>query len=317
MEDSLISVIIPVYNTETYLASCLDSVLTQSYRNLEVIVIDDGSSDFSLKVAEKYAEQDDRVTVYPQENAGLSVSRNRGLSVATGDLICFVDSDDLLLPDALEVMFEVLKEENADIIQGTVERDSVFKGVDYHKKLSRKIFSVPQAIENTLYQKEILPSAWGKLFKRSLFDGVFFKEGIFYEDLDIFYRLVDKSNKIVWIDFPVYFYRNTEGSILNTWRDRRLDVLSVTQRMEEYISEKYPELLPAAKDRRLSANFNMFALCSIHGDEENATKCWEHIKKHRNQSLFNSNARFKNKAGAIVSYLGRNIFKTIARRVYK
>ena len=317
MEDSLISVIIPVYNTETYLASCLDSVLTQSYRNLEVIVIDDGSSDFSLNVAEKYAEQDDRVTVYPQENAGMSVSRNRGLSVATGDFICFVDSDDLLLPDALEVMLEVLNEENADIIQGTVERASVFKGVDYNKKLSRKIFTVTQAIENSLYQKEILPSVWGKLFKRSLFDGVFFKEGIFYEDLDIFYRLVDKSNKIVWIDFPVYFYRNTEGSILNTWRDRRLDVLSVTQRMEEYISEKYPELLPAAKDRRLSANFNMFALCSIHGDHKNADDCWKHIRKHRKQSFFNPKVRFKNKAGILLSYFGKGIFNFAARKIYR
>ncbi|MCH5237986.1 MAG: glycosyltransferase, partial [Muribaculaceae bacterium] len=96
MGNELISVIIPVYNAERYLASCLDSILSQSYRNLEVIIINDGSSDYSLRVAEGYAEKDDRVRVYSFENEGPSEARNRGLSVATGDYLTFVDSDDLL-----------------------------------------------------------------------------------------------------------------------------------------------------------------------------------------------------------------------------
>lgn len=316
MSNNLISVIIPVYNTETYLAPCLDSVLEQSYRNLEIIVINDGSTDFSLEILQKYSEKDDRIKFYNHDNEGLSVARNRGLDLATGDYITFLDSDDMLLPRSLEVMVKMIEKYSVDIVEGRVIRGKTHGNISPPKIYHPKVYSSQEAISRVLYQKELLPSACGKLYKTSLFDNLRFEKGIIYEDLDIFYKLYDKAIKILWIDFPVYFYRDTDGSIINTWKIQRLDVLKVTERLEEYIKEKYPDLLPAAKDRRLSANFNMYSLCSLYGETEKANECWEVIKSHRKISLFNSKVRLKNKAGILLSYLGKNFFKFFAKIKY-
>lgn len=317
MDEGLISVIVPIYNVEPFLATCLDSILNQSYRRLEVILIDDGSTDFSLKIAETYAEKDDRVTVYSYPNSGQSAARNRGLEVATGQFITFVDADDLLLPDALEIMYNFICKEDISLVEG-----KVIKAKFHDKKFSVKqcktyIFNPEEAMVDVLYQNRLLPSPCGKLYKKELFEGLRFEKGLIYEDLNIFYKVLERCNKIIWIDYPVYFYRENENSTLHTWKPQRLDVLEVTKNLEEYIEEKYPRLLPAAKDRRLSANFNMFALCSIHGDHETAKKCWVHIKENRRPSLWNSKVRLKNKTGILLSYLGKNTFKFISRFIYK
>lgn len=317
MAEPLISVIIPVFNAERYLAACLDSVLSQSYRNIEVIVIDDGSSDFSLKILDSYAEKDDRVKVYTQSNQGQSEARNHGLNVATGEFISFVDADDKLLPDALEILMSALQKNDVDIVEGKFIYGESDLPYHFKGKIEIDILSPEEAIQRVLYQKDMLPSVSGKLFKTYLFEGIRFTKGLIYEDLDIFYKVFERSRKIAYINRPVYFYRNNILSTINTWNSRRLDVLRVTENIENYIAQKYPDILPAAKNRRLSANFNMFALCSIHGDKENASKCWSHIRDNRMRSLFNSKVRFKNKAGIILSYFGKNIFKTFAKRIYE
>lgn len=318
MEESLISIIIPVYNVEMYLAACLDSVLSQSYRNMEVILINDGSTDLSLQIAETYKENDDRLKVYTFVNEGQAEARNHGLSVATGNYIMFVDADDILLPDALKILMEIFDtKDETDIVEGKVVRGENIRDLDLKSSKRIKYFEPKAAIENILYQKEMLPSPCGKLYRSKLFEGVKFVKGIIYEDLDIFYRVFEKASKIAYIDTPVYFYRTNYSSTINTWRPQRLDVLKVTEELDNYISEKYPDLMPAAKDRRLSANFNMFALCSMHEDSVNAKKCWDYIRTNRRNSLFNPKVRFKNKAGIILSYLGKNIFNLAARRIYK
>lgn len=316
-EEELISVIVPVYNVEMYLAACIDSILSQSYKNIEIIIINDGSTDFSLKIAETYQENEDRVTVYSYENEGLSEARNRGLKVATGDYVTFVDSDDILLPGALEMMLSTLKTQHADLVEGKIVRGKIHNDIPVPSIIKKFSFSAKEAIADVLYQNKLLPSVCGKLFRKDLFENLKFEKGLLYEDLNIFYLILGRCNKVVWIDYPVYFYRDTEGSIINTWKPQRLDVLKITENIEKYISEKYPDILPAAKDRRLSANFNMFALCSINGDHENATLCWQHIKTNRRMAFFNKNIRLKNKTGVLLSYLGKDIFRFISRRVYK
>ena len=317
MSQGLISVIVPVYNVERYLAACLDSILSQSYRNLEVIVINDGSTDFSLQIAETYAEKDDRVKIYSHNNEGLSQARNRGLEVATGEFLTFVDSDEMLLSEALEVMWEAMRNNSADLVEGNIIRGKIHGEIKNELPFKTYTYNPEEAIADVLYQKRLLPSACGKLFKRNLFEDLKFEPGILYEDLNIFYRILERCHKIVWIEYPVYFYRMTEGSIVNSWKPERLDVLKVTENIETYIAEKYPDLLPSAQDRRLSANFNMFALCSINGDFDKAQQCWNHIRKNRNKSLFDSRVRFKNKAGILLSYFGKHIFNLAARKIYK
>ncbi|MCH5230346.1 MAG: glycosyltransferase family 2 protein [Muribaculaceae bacterium] len=317
MEDSIVSVIIPVFNVEPYLAPCIDSVLNQSHRQLEVIIINDGSSDFSMNIAEKYAEKDSRVTAFSHSHGGPSSARNHGIEAATGDYIMFVDSDDILLPNAVEILLSVLLEKDADLVEGETVRGRVYKEYYLPKSLKTKTYSTREALTDVLYQKNLIPSVCGKIFRKHLFDDLRFKEGIFYEDLDLFCRILSRCQKIVWINIPVYFYRITEGSIINSWKPKRLDVLKVTEDIEKYISEEFPEVLSAAKARRLSANFNMFALCSINGDPENATKCWQHIKENRKNSLLDPKVRLKNKSGALLSYFGRYVFEFVSRFVYK
>lgn len=317
MEEDLISVIIPIYNTERYLAACLDSVLTQSYKNIEVILVNDGSTDFSLQIAQSYSEKDDRVTLYNHANEGPSEARNRGLEVATGNFITFVDSDDLLLPNALEILLDFLKTKNADIAEGTFLRGKVFSSMPAKGKISSEEFTNKEAIADVLYQKKLLSSPWGKLYKTSLFQEIRFEKGIIYEDLNCIHRILENCRKVVWIDYPVYFYRDTEGSLINAWKPQRLDVLKVTENIEDYIAKTYPDLLPAAIDRRLSANFNMFALCSIHKDHANADKCWKHIKDYRKHSFFNPKVRLKNKAGILLSYFGKRAFIMISKKIYR
>ena len=317
MTEALISIIVPVYNVEMYLSACLDSIINQSYRNLEIIVINDGSTDMSLQIAESYSAKDDRVKVYSYENAGLSEARNRGISVATGEYITYVDSDDQLYPEALKILYKTILKEKADIVQGETIRGRVYEKIE--PKVNYKVlrFNAQEAISDVLYQKILLPSAWGKLYRRELFNDLQFEKGILYEDLNIFYLIFEKCKRIVWIGCPVYFYRINEESITGAWKPQRLDVLRVTENIENYISEKYPDLRLSAKDRRLSANFNMFALCSIHGENEKSIQCWNHIKENRFQSLMNSNVRLKNKAGIVLSYFGKYIFNVAARRIYK
>ena len=317
MNEGLISVIVPVFNVERYLSACLDSILSQSFKNLEVIVINDGSTDFSLQIAETYAEKDDRVKVYSFDNEGLSEARNRGLSVATGEFITFVDADDLLFPDALKVLYKIMIKEASDIVEGRTIKGKTHVNPDKVTAIKKFNYNAKEAISDVLYQKRLLPSVCGKLFKRMIFKDLFFEKGILYEDLNIFYRIFERCTKIIWVDFPVYFYRINDESLTNKWKVQRLDVLKVTENLEEYIREKYPDLLLSAHDRRLSANFNMFALCSIHGDYGNASQCWAHIKERRQQSLFNPRVRLKNKAGIILSYFGKNIFNLAARKIYK
>lgn len=317
MEGLLISVIVPVYNVERYLAACLDSVLSQSYRNLEIIVINDGSTDFSREIAEKYSENDDRVRVYNFENEGLSEARNRGLRVATGEYITFVDSDDVLLPGALKKMVEALEQQQADIVQGMTVKQHSSLYIEDLKTPKLIEYSSQEAIEDVLYQKRLLPSACGKLYKKYLFDNFSFRKRFYYEDLDLFYKVFEIAKKIVFIEYPVYFYRDTEGSITHTWTPKRLDVLTVTEDIENYFRGKNESLLNSARDRRLSANFNMFALCAINGEKERASECWNIIKSYRRQSLFDKKVRLKNKAGILLSYFGRHIFNLAARRIYK
>lgn len=302
----MISVIIPAYNVEKYLEDCMRSVLSQSYADLEAIVVDDGSTDRTPGIARRYAEADPRVKVVTRPNGGLSAARNSGLKVAQGEWVTFVDSDDELLPDALARMLTVATEKGVDIVVAQHLRDKSELPDRIQSKV--EIVDSRQAIIDLLYQRKMDHSAWGKLYRRTLFDGCDFTEGTWYEDLDFFYRIFSKIPNIAYLHAPVYYYRQVPTSFLNTFNTARFDVLTVTERLEEW-AEKQPEnILRAARDRRLSANFNILGLLSANRllDEHSATarSCYGIIKKYRLSSLFNPNVRLKNKIGILVSYLG-------------
>ena len=311
----MISVIVPAYNAEKYLAECLTSILGQSYRDIEVLLINDGSTDSTLAIATDFATRDTRLKIFTTENRGVSSARNYGISQACGDWITFVDSDDKLFPDALALLVKTANETSAKIVVGRhtdVDKD------DDHISDRCVIVKPLEAIAKTLYQTEdMVPASWGILYSHNLFtENVMFMHGIRYEDLDIFYRLYEKADRIAVIPDVVYFYRYNPESFINTFSPSRLDALTVTERIEKYMELHHPELLPAARDRRLSANFNILTLLERQNRadyEDMKAKCWDIICRYRRQSFFNPRVRLKNKLGIIASLFGRGFYRVLSR----
>ena len=310
---AVVSVIMPVYNVERYLRAAIDSVLAQTYPHWELILVDDGSTDSSPEICDEYAAANPQITVYHTANGGLSAARNYGLRHSTAPWVLFVDSDDMIHPQCLAALMEVQKHSQCDIVSATAQEDTEphFRRIGVP---TMRVRTWEKAVELTLYQRcGMLNSMCGKLFARRLFEQDKFTEGILYEDLDIFYRLYDKVERVATTRARLYFYRMRPGSIIHTWNEHRTDVLTVMAKMEAYMAKRHPQLLKAARDRRLSANFNIFLLATANGQKEIADRCWKMICALRGASLFNPKVRFKNHVGCLVSYLGRGVMNAIGR----
>lgn len=312
----LISVIIPVYNVKRYLHECVDSVLRQSYNSLEIILVDDGSDDGSDKICDAYALKDNRIKVIHQLNKGLSAARNAALDIASGDYITFVDSDDLISDCYIEFLHKIISQHNVDIacVDFSSDKNKLCNSAD---NIVPQIFSSQQTLLQMLYQKGITSSAWGKLFRKNLFDNVRFAEGLLYEDLEITPRIFENVKNVAWCKVPLYFYRRTPGSILNVFSLKRLDVLDIVDGI--YAKFKGTDLESAARDRRFSAHFNM--LCLIYQNNTHApdtvARCFDIITKSRRYELADSQVRLKNKVGALASYLGLWFIKFLAKTIMR
>jgi glycosyltransferase involved in cell wall biosynthesis len=310
----LVSVIVPIYNAHKWLRLCVDSVLSQTYTNLEIILVDDGSTDLSSEICDDYAKTDQRITVIHKKNGGLSSARNAGIDVATGQLITFVDADDELHPEMIAHLLNVHQQTHADICCGQFIRSSnhQFKALTNAKF---KVYCPSKAIELTLYQKKgFANSACNTLYNTKLFSTLRFTEGIGYEDLDFFYKIYAKANKIGYTNCITYFYRNNSDSYLNTWSTSRLDVLMVVDNIVNYMdSNASKNLQRAAIDRCFSAYYNIFVLANIHQEADIIRRCWGTIKRYRISTLLNPHVRLKNKLGALLSYGGLPLLRLASR----
>lgn len=306
-----VSVVIPVYNVEAYIRECLDSVLAQTHRNLEVILSDDGSTDGSGKICDEYAAADARVRVIHAPNGGMSVSRNRALAATTGDCVFFVDSDDVIHPRAVECLSRELSEHDADVAWSayTHVRDGLSDACD------RVIYvSGSEAAELFLYQHGTFARGiGGVLMRRDVPGGIRFREGIRYEDLEFLALFLARAGKVAACHAPLYFYRPNPVSITGKWHPGRTDVLDVTARIEDAFSHD-GKLLKAARERSMSAAFNIFVLNARHGnDPAVAARCFDILRERRASGLFNGRVRLKSKAGILLSYLGPRMLALIGR----
>lgn len=217
---SLISVIVPVYKVESYLDDCVVSLINQSYKNLEIILVDDGSPDNCPKMCDNWAEKDNRIKVIHKKNGGLSSARNAGLDIAKGDYIAFVDSDDFIILTMYEKMIRVLNNNDVDFVACKVncfiEKTKTFKpfmeGHDFYK------ITKDQIIQKEQYQKLILSTqiesaAWNKLYKKSFINKLRFKEKRYYEDYLFIYQLSKFMTRMYYMAQPFYNYRIRENSI--------------------------------------------------------------------------------------------------------
>lgn len=225
----LVSVIVPVYNVEDYLARCIDSIINQSYRNIEIIVINDGSTDGSLDFLNRYS--DSRLKIISKDNGGLSSARNEGLKYATGDYITFVDSDDWINVSMIEIMVAKALERAADIVcVGNIVTDGkTFEDNSEYKEL----FFCGESCLSQLLSIRIESFTWGKLYRRTIFDDYDcrFPEGYNYEDVATSYKFFSKCERLVVIKKGLYYYYQRHNSIVRTKRLR--ESLSIVRHLKE------------------------------------------------------------------------------------
>lgn len=244
----LISVIVPVYKVEPYLDRCVQSIVDQTFTNLEIILVDDGSPDRCGIMCDAWAEQDSRIRVIHKENGGLSDARNAGIEFATGDYIAFVDSDDWIEPQMYETMLAVLLREGADICACNIlscypNRQSAWGCGEYTVGSSDIFLSM-------LYNDADYPvSAFNKLYRKALWAELRFPKGKICEDAFTTYLLVDKAHRLVQITEALYCYRIRENSIMtSTFRPARMDEEEAWRCNYEFINQHYPAIFPAAYD---------------------------------------------------------------------
>lgn len=245
MNDPLLSIIVPIYKVEPYLRQCIDSIVLQTYRNLEIILVDDGSPDNCPAICDEYEKTDKRIRVIHKENGGLSDARNAGLDIATGDLIGFVDSDDWLAPDMYEELMQTLLETHADIaicgyIESTGKRELAKKSLAGQ----RKTYTVEEAFRELLLSGEIMQVMWNKLYRRNLFDDIRFPKGETFEDGAVFFKLFGKCSCIAHTGKVGYYYRKRSESI--TFTDYNTLVKQIRKNYEHllsYLTEHYPTLV--------------------------------------------------------------------------
>ena len=318
--EPLISVIVPVYNVDEFLDACLQSIVDQSYPRLEILVVDDGSTDGSGDKCDRWAERDERIRAIHQPNGGLSSARNTALDAMSGDWVIMVDSDDVLHPDAASTLLDVIRREHADIVVGDYvviyddERpkwpaDTASHGTAYGQH---------DALLAVFYQQGLTHSAWARIYRSSLFDGIRYPVGQLYEDLAIIYPLLKKCDKVVKIDKVVYGYRQRRNSILSHFSPRRADVLQILEELEtDTVDDRYVD---AVRSRLLSAYFNILLLSNNDKSSDHKQlqeRCWAGIKRLRGKCLFNPKVRLKNKLGILASYPGRVFLCSTVGRNYR
>lgn len=241
MED-LISVIVPVYNVENYISECLDSIINQTYKKLEIILVDDGSTDKSGDICEEYKIKDNRIKIIHQKNAGLSDARNAGIDIATGKYIQFIDSDDYIDKDMIETLYKLIVENNADIsiCSNYILKDGITSCECSNKKY---IYNRKEALKEILIDEAIRSYAWNKLFKKELFDDIKFPSKKVFEDVLTIPKLFEKSDKIVFVDIPKYYYRQRDGSILHKQTNElRMNYIKAAMEINQFIRKKEPDL---------------------------------------------------------------------------
>lgn len=245
MSNELVSIVIPIYKVEQYLPRCLESVIAQSYDNLEIILVDDGSPDNCPDICDQYARNDNRIKVIHKTNGGLSSARNAGISASNGLYICFIDSDDFVSSNYVKRLVELLEENQCDIsvcryisFNNLSREDDLMMAVQKNMKVS--IYQGTNHIMNQFFNKNcgISVIAWNKMYKKCLFEGISFPDGRNYEDEATTYKLFYKSKSVIYTNESLYYYFQRSDSIMGSlMTERNLDAFISLEEVINFYSE--------------------------------------------------------------------------------
>lgn len=306
-----ISVIVPIYQVEKYLPECLDSIVNQTYRNLEIILVDDASPDRCGAICEEYAARDQRIrVVHRPVNGGLSAARNSGIDVATGEYLMFIDSDDWVSPDACKVLFQGLMEHQADCCAGrcvvVLDKDGE-RVVQEAQKKPTHCDTAEEAMKNVLLHES---SSCNRLYRREAFEGLRFAEGRINEDEPVVLKLYSEMEKIVFLDKDTYYYRKRPDSITTShFSVKKMDCVYNSLENLEFVKQKMPSLAPCAEYKYIKTMLWCFVNLRKVPDSEGAEakilrrNLRKDIRNHCRQALHNPYLGFPFKVLALLCAL--------------
>lgn len=250
MEQQKISVIVPVYKVEHYLDRCVQSIVDQTYTNLEIILVDDGSPDRCPQICDAWAEKDSRVRVIHQKNGGLSDARNAGMAIATGERMGFVDSDDWIAPDMYRHLYDLLDADGSDIAACGVEM--VWEDETPSRMLTKPgccLLDQEQAMRAIIEESWLKQPVWYKLYKTALIRDIPFPVGKYHEDVFWSYQAVARAQKVSVSDKIGYYYFQRSSSIMGEkYSLKRLDAVEAKRQRLNYLREIHSKLVPAAQN---------------------------------------------------------------------
>ena len=312
-EKDLVSVIVPVYRVEAYLPRCIESLLNQTYSNLEIILVDDGSPDSCPEMCDRYAQQDRRIRVIHQENGGIANARNVGLAASTGEYLTYVDSDDWVENVYVEKLLRLLKEHDADLATchelWTADTEATIKHTDEHVE----VFDTWQALETMLYQRDFDVGPHGKLYKTHICKPHRYPVGMLFEDLGNTYKIVADCRKVVCTDQQYYFYFQSTNSITRSKFDRRrLAVVKLMDELYDFVMQCYPSLEKAVSARKFGVYCYILRQLPEDGEwDALRSRLWDFVRAYRVKMMFDGKARLKNRLAAICSCLGLKVLRSI------
>lgn len=326
MNSMLISIIVPVYNVEKYLKYCVNSLTNQTYENIEILLINDGSTDSSGNIAEELAKQDKRIRVHHKENGGLSDARNYGVLHAKSDWIMFIDSDDFYEPFAVEYFVGIQEKYQADLIL------SALKGVSNHKTLNSRNISADdvnkayflsreRALEEMFYSGVTGASACGKLFRKELLMKHPYPYGKVYEDLAVTYKHIYESNNIYVAPMKVYGYFKRDGSIVNSkFNEKYLYAFEIIDNAYNFTKENYSsssDIIRAIDVRNVLISMqvaNSMLMADMHSDVKSIRK---RIWKYRKSFINNDRVAWKNKMKYLLFLTFPKLYNYLRLRLLK
>ncbi len=314
----LISVIIPVYKVEDYLEKCVESVINQTYSNLEIILVDDGSPDCCGEICDKYAEKDRRIKVIHKENGGLSDARNAGMKIATGEYFAFIDSDDWVESGYFDALYRLLKDNDADL--SAISLCSVNeegKEIGRHCDGETHLLDDTVAMENMFHRDGLPWCAQAKLYKRSLFDGITYPRGILMEDKATTYKIFARCKTIVYSDIPLYKYLVRQGSIMrSSFSPEGLRTFDIQEELNSFIEQNYPD--SAAVTHAYTVRVAILMLCKMsaagYEDEEKSEKFFGYMKKYKKEFC---SASFIDKRFKAVGYVFYGLRRLCGTKIYE
>ena len=310
MNEELVSIIVPIYNVEEYLPRCINSILSQSYENIEIILVDDGSTDASGCICDKVEKENKKSKVIHKKNGGLSEARNYGLKCAEGKYVTFVDSDDYISPFYVEILYRMIRKYKSEISIGQYKKgeedEFCFKKTP---NICGERKNTTEALEKLLYQRGVTSSVWAKLYLKSLWSDIDFPVGMIHEDIAILYKVIGKAKDVVFGNEIIYYYYQRQNSIVNSnFRDDKMVYIKFTNECIEYVRHNFPEILNAAISRHFSACSQVLSYLPIRWSSRDS---WAKIKTELKHYKFivasDKKARIRNRLAAILCFFSEDL----------